>query len=216
MEISWIGHSSFLIKTSLGRRILMDPFSCPYIDSLNDISIITISHNHFDHNYIPKALENSIILNTLETYEDETIRIDAIKTFHDNINGHKRGDNIVFVINCDNVRIAHLGDLGHNLNTETIKSLFNIDVLCIPVGGNFTIDGKVASNLCKDISPKIIIPMHYNTVAIPSKIGGVDKFILNMGNGKKHPYESINIEEYKTSSNAVTLLSPLSLKPIDF
>lgn len=215
MEISWIGHSSFLIKTSLGRRILMDPFNCSYIDNLNDISIITISHPHFDHSYIPKSLETSLTLNSLEPYEDESLRIDAIKTFHDDINGYKRGNNIIFIINCDNIRIAHLGDLGHDLNTETIKLLSNINVLCIPVGGNFTINGETASSICRKISPKIIIPMHYNTLTNPSNISGVDKFILHMGNGKRHSSPSINIEKYETAINTVILPESIASRSLE-
>ncbi|MEW8956166.1 MBL fold metallo-hydrolase, partial [Clostridium sp.] len=125
------------------------------------------------------------------------------------------GDNLIFIINCDNVRLAHLGDLGHNLDTETIKLLSNINILCIPVGGNFTINGETAANICKKICTKIILPMHYNTLTNPSNISGVDKFILHMGNGRRHSSPYIDIEEYEKAINTVILPESIASRPLE-
>jgi len=72
----------------------------------------------------------------------------------------------------DGVRLLHLGDLGHKLTDEEIKEIGSIDILFIPVGGTYTIDAKTATEVCKQIGPSIIIPMHF-------KPEGVDNEILN-------------------------------------
>lgn len=42
-----------------------------------------------------------------------------------------------------------------------MESLKGLDVLLIPVGGFFTIDGAVAADIVKKIRPRITVPMHY-------------------------------------------------------
>lgn len=213
MEITWVGKSCFLIKTSMGKRILTDPFNCNYIDSLNDISYITLSHNHFNNNYIPEKLKSSIILRDSYNLNSTDFSIDCINSFHDEFKGKKRGDNKIFIFNFDNYRLAHLGHLGHSLDNNYIKMLQNINVLFIPIGGNFTIDARAASVICNDIHPNIILPMNFNLSTQASIIDGIDKFIPYMNKVQKLNSDTIILNDFTSYKKQVVLLSPSVYNP---
>ncbi len=181
MEIKWYGQACFLITTSNNTKLLTDPFDkLPY--NLPDIpvDIVTVSHNHFDHNH-HKAVKGQFKLYTKSGhYTEKDIVIDGIDTFHDDANGAKRGSNIVFKYTIDQLEVCHLGDLGHMLSEEQVKKLGHIDILLIPVGGIYTIDAKKAVKVIKQLNPSIIIPMHYGTKALENtnlELDRLDKFL---------------------------------------
>lgn len=95
------------------------------------------------------------------------VHIRTVATYHDDMEGLKHGKNSVFILEVDGWRIAHLGDLGHLLTAEQLKEINAkgpIDVLMIPVGGVYTLNGSDAKRVVKQIQPReYIIPMHYGT-----------------------------------------------------
>ncbi|MDD7796392.1 MBL fold metallo-hydrolase [Clostridium sp. 'White wine YQ'] len=184
VEIIWFGHSCFLIKTSTGRKILMDPFdeTLGYPTVEEEVDIITISHNHFDHNYINKLNSSCNICREPIKYSFNFCSIEGFVSYHDNLNGMKRGPNIIFVVEIDGLRICHLGDLGHIPTKESRRLLEPIDILMIPIGGNYTINGKDASLLTKLLNPKFVIPMHYSTPYVSASINGAEDFLISMRN----------------------------------
>lgn len=184
LEIEFLDHSSFLIKSSIGKRILIDPCPCSKINELDDISLITISHNHIDHNYVPDSLKGCECIQSCGDFTVENILIKGIPSFHDELNGEKRGENIIYTYTIDNLKLCHLGDLGHNLTPIQLKELKDIDILFIPIGGNFTLDGKQASSLCNVLKPKVVIPMHYTKSLYDLTLDSIDQFIFSMKNGE--------------------------------
>lgn len=196
MDITWLGHASFLIKTSNGKKILMDPFdnTVGYDIYRGTVSIVTISHNHFDHNYI-KDITYDNLIDKSGSFQIEDINIQGIQTFHDKMKGAKRGENIVFILEIDGLRVCHLGDLGHLLSDRELDLLGSIDVLFIPVGGNFTIDGEEAAKICKKLQSKIVIPMHYATPKLKFSLEGVEKFLNFMKNATKINSNSFTVED---------------------
>ena len=85
-------------------------------------------------------------------------------------------------LEVDGIRVCHLGDLGHPLSDKQVADVGKVDILLIPVGGNYTIDAKVASEVCAKLSPKVIVPMHYQMPGLNSesfsKLQPVEPFIL--------------------------------------
>lgn len=209
MEITWFGQSCFLIKTSKNKFILTDPFDekIGYKAYTGPADVVTISHHHFDHDCTTKLSEGTKILDTPGEYNWEDIYIKGFPSYHDKQKGALRGKNTIFTIEADGLRICHLGDLGYVLTDEEIKALGKIDVLLIPVGGNFTIDGNEASELCLKMKSKIVIPMHFKTSLISLPIEGAEKFILRMKNGEKTYDNKISITEKPTGVNEVKILS---------
>jgi L-ascorbate metabolism protein UlaG (beta-lactamase superfamily) len=208
MEITWYGHSCFLIKDSKGRKVLTDPFdnSVGYQKPNVVVDVVTISHNHFDHNFTEGLPGTPSIVNNCGYFNVCDIPINGIPSFHDKVKGAKRGENIIYIYEVDGFRLCHLGDLGHLLTDDDINMIGELDVLFIPVGGNFTVDGKEASDIAKKINSHLVIPMHYKTRAISFPIDGVENFITNMKNGERIGGHTMALEEKEESYNLVKIL----------
>ena len=104
-----------------------------------------------------------------------------------------------------------MGDLGHPLSNEQIAELGEVDVLLIPVGGFFTIDAKTASQLCDQLKPRVIIPMHYNNSKCALPISGVDDFLQGKSSVKQLDSSEIEFkpEELPASTQIIVLKSAL-------
>lgn len=169
MTITYHGHSTFKIKGRVGV-VVTDPFD-EYIGlSLPSMSadIITVSHDHKDHNAIKSLTgtarrSNPFVVTDAGEYEVGGISVFGVQSFHDANGGVERGKNLVFTILVDGIRICHLGDLGHELTPEQLEEIGEVDVLLCPVGGVFTIDPEVAVKTIRAIEPGIVIPMHYKS-----------------------------------------------------
>lgn len=173
VTLRWYGHSTFLITSSQGTKILTDPMPTNMgydIKPIDGVDIVTIGHEHSDHNNTKLATGNPIVLRGLagrewatvdQKVKDVTIR--NVPTFHDNSQGTQRGKNSAFAFELDGLRIVHLSDLGHILSQEQAAAIGPVDVLLIPVGGFYTIDGAQATQVVQQLSPKIVVPMHYKT-----------------------------------------------------
>ena len=131
MKIKWWGHASFLITTSKNKMILTDPYNeeLPYNKITDKPDYVTVSHDHFDHNAVDLLKGSPEVIKKSSGFEDDNISVKGISVYHDDAEGDKRGENIIFIINTDGYKIAHLGDLGHELNKEDLNRLKDIDIL---------------------------------------------------------------------------------------
>ena len=159
------GHSEFLLETADGFRILTDPFDAHVGYPMKKVACdaVTVSHGHGDHCFVEKA-EGSIVIadEAGATRLSSDVKALGIPSFHDECEGKKRGKNLVFIIEAEGLRIAHLGDLGA-WDDALIEAIGYVDILLVPVGGYYTIDAASAAALCKRLAPRVVIPMHYKT-----------------------------------------------------
>jgi L-ascorbate metabolism protein UlaG (beta-lactamase superfamily) len=195
IHIRYLGHSCFYILNKENNNnfsILIDPYSYemkyPFLkefqktQEFKNLNYIISSHTHFDHfnedifkllksKYLKGADDNNwypFYINILEN------KIYNFGVYHDENLGKNRGKNSILVIqtklNNNNLKIVHLGDIGHTLNQNNlypnklnlnITDIKNCDILFLPIGGYFTIDVKNIPDLIDFINPKVIIPMHY-------------------------------------------------------
>ncbi len=169
MTITYHGHSTFKIKGKRGT-VVTDPYDNYIGLTLPNMSadIVTISHDHKDHNAVSSLTgtarrKNPFIVTESGEYEVGGISIFGVHTFHDANGGVERGSNQVFTSLVDGIKICHLGDLGHELTPEQLEEIGSVDVLLCPVGGVYTIDPEVAVKIIRAIEPGIVIPMHYKT-----------------------------------------------------
>jgi L-ascorbate metabolism protein UlaG (beta-lactamase superfamily) len=188
-SITWNGHSSFTITNEKGTRIVTDPFGDGIGYKVQDLyaEIVTVSHDHFDHNNLGAIKSNFTAIRERGQFKINDIKIKGTKTYHDTEAGTQRGENTVYTYKIDGVNVCHLGDLGHELSTAQIKSIGKVDILMIPVGGLYTIDAEVASKVVSQLDPKVVIPMHYKTKALIPDFGQlskVDSFIEKMKDWK--------------------------------
>lgn len=177
IKIRWHGHACFEISNS--KTIVIDPHDGASIGiepPRVKADVILVSHEHYDHNKV-KAVEKKGSIVVRESREIDGIIIEAFKAYHDNSKGSKRGEIKIFKIEYNGFKICHLGDLGHVLDDELIEKLGEIDILFIPVGGIFTIDGGEAMEIIKKIDTKVIVPMHYKIEGLSLPINRLDEFI---------------------------------------
>src|SRR4030042_5302788 len=100
-----------------------------------EANIITISHDHPDHNQKDQVAGSPFIIDAPGEYEISEISLFGIATFHDSMEGRERGKNIIFLIEADGLKLCHLGDLGHKLSDKQLEELNEVDILFIPIGG---------------------------------------------------------------------------------
>lgn len=208
-KLRWYGQSFFVIETTKGTRVAFDPHAIEAFGrQTTKADLVLISHPHPDHVRLevieikdkPKVIQgikvgagnpeagppNRQQWNPVdEQFRDVKVR--SIGTFHDSMQGFQRGKNTIFVLEFDGLKLAHLGDLGHLLSEEQLRSLGSIDVLLIPVGGVYTLNGDQAKKVVAQIKPsKYILPMHFGTKTFDDLLP-VDEFLDGQTNVERKP-----------------------------
>ncbi len=182
MEIIWLGHSCFKLKGKQAT-VITDPYSpnLGYSLGKQTASIVTVSHQHPGHSFSDGISGNPKLVTGPGEYEISNVLIIGVATFHDENRGGTRGKNTIYLIEMDEILICHLGDLGHVLTDKQVEELGSVDVLLIPVGGVSTINAPVATEIVRQLEPKIVIPMHYKTLAINRELEPLDRFLKEIG-----------------------------------
>lgn len=182
MEITWYGHSCFRLRGREGI-VITDPFGkeCGYEWPRPRADIVTVSHEHVNHNQGDRVAGDPKIVHGPGEYEISNIFITGIGTFHDNKKGAERGKNTIYLIEFDDLKVCHLGDLGHVPTETQAETLAGLDVLFVPVGGVTALHAAQAAEVVSQLEPRIVIPMHYQTKAFTGKLDDLDKFFKEMG-----------------------------------
>lgn len=202
MNIVWKGQSCFHVSSNQGKdgqvNIIIDPFdeSTGLKVPKMEADIVLVSHQHHDHNNVKAVSGNPFLIEGPGEYEIREVFVNGINSFHDNSQGKEKGSNTIFVVEVEGVRICHLGDLGQKeLTSEQVERIGDVDILMIPVGGNFTIDSKEAIKIMSQVEPSIVIPMHYAIPKLKIKLDGVDKFLKTMGIKKLDPLPKLSVKK---------------------
>ncbi len=183
LEISWLGHASFKIKTPQ-IVIYVDPYNLSFGEKAD---LILVTHDHFDHKdeksiEILSKTETEVLVggeNIKEGEEKEVngIKIKAVPAYNLAKPFHPKGKGVGFVLEISGKKIYHAGD------TDKIKEmaeLGEIDLALLPIGGTYTMNEEEAAEAVKMIKPKKVIPMHYGTFSEIS--GDPEKFKELVGN----------------------------------
>jgi len=203
MLIQYYGQSCFKIVTKPGGRateditLFFDPFSkeLGLRPPQGQADVIFVSHDHFDHNNINALKGDPVIIETPGEYAIKGINVVGVDSFHDNTEGSTKGRSTIFILEAEELKICHLGDLGSELNGKQLEEIDGVDILFIPIGGNHTIDGKKAAELIRKIEPAIVIPMHYKLPGSTAEIEDEKKFCDEMGNCPKEKIAKLNIKK---------------------
>lgn len=183
MTISWFGQSCFRIESKEGS-IIIDPFSReiglrpPRIKD----DLVLVTHNHYDHNNLEGLNPEAFVINMPGEYEKKRVYVRGIMSYHDKSQGRERGPNTIYVIKTEEMTVCHMGDFGQEkLDDKQVEEIGNVDILLVPVGGNYTINYKEAIGVISQIEPKVIVPMHYKLKGLNVDIEGPEKFIKELG-----------------------------------
>lgn len=199
-DIQYLGHSCFRLRGRDGI-VLTDPFDRSVGVDIGkpNAHIVTVSHAHPDHANaaaVRPAREKVFTIQGPGEYEVGGILISGVRTFHDKKQGADLGSNTVYVIHIDDVVFCHLGDLGHELTTQQIDEIGEVDVLFVPVGGGETIGPAEAAGVISQLEPRIVVPMHYapsSQSSFMSELAPIDKFTHELGIKDYTPEEKLTL-----------------------
>jgi L-ascorbate metabolism protein UlaG (beta-lactamase superfamily) len=184
MRITYYGHSCFLVEAEDGTRIILDPYlhgsfgGAVMYDPVDEpADAVLASHEHDDHSATGTIPGTPRVFLHPKSERVGSVQITGIQVDHDEAGGRQRGKNTITVIDDGDLRLVHLGDLGHPLDAALVQKIGPVDVLLVPVGGHFTIDYKAAAGVVEALAPRVVVPMHYKTAKVDFPIVGVDEFL---------------------------------------
>lgn len=217
MVITSYGLSCFKV-TSGERVIAFDPPSkksklkSPYFQT----DIVLVSHDHDDHSgkdvLHGKEAERPFVIDGPGEYEYKDISAIGIPSFHDTNEGKKEGLNTIYQVKFEDIVLLHLGDFGEKMFRNDIKEkLDEIDVLFLPIGGGTVLDAENAAKIASEIEPRIIIPMHYDTLAPAKKKEVMKTFFDEMGIREIKPEDKFTFKkkDLPIDETRVVVLEPI-------
>jgi L-ascorbate metabolism protein UlaG (beta-lactamase superfamily) len=176
---------------------------CPEAD------VVAVTHEHADHNDVGGVKGKPQVVRGAGAHEAKGIRVKGVATYHDTSKGSQRGENTIFCIAVDGVTICHVGDLGHDLDDRTVADVGPVDVLLVPVGGNFTVDAAVANRVCDRLKPKLVIPMHFQNDRCPNfPVTGVDDFVALRSPVKRLDGSELTVRKEDLPATVETVVTP--------
>jgi L-ascorbate metabolism protein UlaG (beta-lactamase superfamily) len=219
MRVDWHGQSAFTLDGE-AATVFIDPWGdmsaaaasgiswdYPPIESPADTDLLIVTHEHVDHNAVETITgEPTLVRSEAGTHESPVGNVVAIASEHDDVAGTERGPNTIVVFELDGIRVAHFGDFGQAaLRPEQRAHLEGIDLLFIPVGGGFTIDGTTAAEIAKDLAPSWVVPMHYKTPKI-SFLETEEQFVDAMPNVERLESPSFNTVDLEETSEPLVIV----------
>lgn len=194
MDITWYGQSCFRLRDR-SVAVITDPYAEAGGLKLPRLTgdIVTISHDHADHNYAAGVKGDPFVIESPGEYEVKGLFVTGLGMFHDDKRGAERGRNTIYVYDFTDAKICHLGDLGHAPTQTQVEEMGDIEVLLIPVGGKYTLDARQAVEVVSLIEPRIVIPMHYALPGMETPIEGVEAFLKEMGLRDPERLESYSV-----------------------
>ena len=204
MDVTWLGHGCFRLR-GRSAAVVTDPYP-PAVGlklSRMDAEVVTVSHDHENHSYVQVIREGAYEIRGPGEYEVAGVSVIGIPTYHDADKGAKHGRNTVYLIEIDDVRVCHLGDLGHKLDDTEAEAVASPDVLLVPVGGEPAMNGAQAAEVVRQLEPRYVVPMHYAIPGLKLKLEPIDRFLKEMGVTSSEPQPKLAVQkssvtEYET------------------
>ena len=166
-QLTFLGHSTFLIESPGGIRIATD-FTGYAGGTMPDV--VTMNHAHSSHytDHPDPAIKHVLKgwgENGKPASHDLTVGDVRIRNVTTDIRfgntSRLSSENSIFVFEMAGLCIGHLGHLHHELTPEHMGWLGRLDVVLVPVDGRYTMPQENMMTVLKDIKARVIIPMHY-------------------------------------------------------
>ena len=211
MEITWLGHSCFRLRTG-DLAIITDPFPASLGLPMGEPQAVavTVSHDHPNHSHWQAVKGDPRVLRGPGEYELSGIYITGIMTPAGE--GDPEGKrNTAYLIEMENLKLCHLGDVSSPLSTRQVEELTPLDVLFLPAGGICTVGIPRAVEMVQRLSPKVVVPMHYSLPGLGTALNPLDGFLKEMGLKDLEPQPRLNITATSLPAELrVVILAPRS------
>jgi L-ascorbate metabolism protein UlaG (beta-lactamase superfamily) len=215
MKITYFGHSCFLIEAQDHTRLVLDPYLHGSFDGAlkygpvdEPADVVLASHEHDDHSATDTIPGKPRVFLHPVGERVGSVSITGVQVAHDDSGGSQRGKNTITIIDDGDLRLVHLGDLGHVLDAEAVKRIGHVDVLLVPVGGHFTIDYREAAAVVDALEPRLVIPMHYKTPKVDFPIAPVDAFLGTQESVRQNPDSALEVSKATLPAGRTTIVLP--------
>ncbi len=211
MEITYLGHSSFKLRGKT-VTVVTDPYDSEFVGlkfPKTQADIVTVSHQHNDHNFTSAVEGGPFIISEPGEYEIKGVSVFGYPSFHDEKSGELRGKNIVYLIEIDGLKICHLGDLGGNLSRNIMEEIGTMDVLMVPVGGIVTLGLNETTEFIRQAEPKIVLPMHFKTEGLEKtfdELSSLNDFLTKFGVDNPEKMDKLTIAKDKLPEETKVIL----------
>ena len=167
VKLTYIGHSSFIIESPGGTRIITD-FAGYSAGIVPDA--VTMNRAHSSHY---TDMPDPAIRHVLRGWNPEggpavvdeeigDIRVRNVTTdIRGGMVGRQKDGNSIFIFEVAGLCIGHLGHLHHLLGAEHIGMIGRLDIVMVPVDGGYTMGQAEMLEVMRTIKARIVIPMHY-------------------------------------------------------
>ena len=199
MEITWLGHSSFRLRSG-NTTLITDPFpeslgvSMPA--ALTEAQVATVSNTHPNHSASGLLKGDPTLLDGPGEYEVASLYIKGIRTLLAQPPSEEEEGtpwNTIFTVEMEGMLVCHLGDLGGPLLSRQLEELSSPQVLLVPVGGHCTLTSAEAADIVNVIAPRMVIPMHYQMPGVKADLDGLAPFLKELGVKAPEPQSRLNV-----------------------
>ena len=215
MRITYFGHSCFLVEAQDRTKVILDPYlhgsydgAVKYAPVDEPADIVLASHEHPDHSATDTIPGKPRVFMHPVGERLGSVTITGIQVAHDESGGSLRGKSTISIVDDGDLRLVHLGDLGHLLDEAAVKKIGSVDVLLVPVGGYFTIDYQAAATTVDALAPSIVIPMHYKTPKIDFPIAPADAFLGTQNTVQRHQEPTLEVTKATLPTERTVVLLP--------
>jgi L-ascorbate metabolism protein UlaG (beta-lactamase superfamily) len=214
MEITYFGLNAVRLR---GREatVMIDPYE-PKLGlspvRLN-VQIVIFTHEDPTHFSLQGLAGDPHLVTGAGEFEIKAVAMTGTQTYHDAKKGIERGKNFVYTVEIDDLRVCHLGHLGHALSEDQLDAIGSkIDVLFVPIGGGSHINSAQATEIVNQIEPKLVVPISYKLpglTLLAQNLEGVEKFAKEMGATDLTPQPKLQISSSPTvEETKLVILEP--------
>jgi len=209
MEITWYGGSCVRLKGREGV-VAADPFRSIAGPTGRGLTADIVSYSHPDEAVVtgrgskakadvtsrllgvplPASLEEAFVLDSPGEYEIHDVMVIGVRTFRDNEQGAARGMGTSYVYELDGIYVAHLGEVGHLLDQDTIREIGHVDVVCLGIGPQ--LNAAHAAEIVGQLDAHMVVPLPLTeAAAVPE--GDLEKFLKEMSATDLQPVATLKV-----------------------
>ncbi len=209
MEITWLGHSCFRLRSD-DLVVITDPYplSLGLRPDTRPATVVTVSNSHPNHSGWAEVAGEPKVFAAPGEYEYSGGSVRGVMTpLAPGVPREQR--NVAYSIDIDGVCVCHLGDIALPLAARHLDDLGPVDVLLVPTGGGCTLSLDQVLRTMQDLEPKVVIPMHHEIPGVKAPLQGVDVFLSRMGLSEVQPQTRLAVTAANLPTDMrVTLLAP--------
>ena len=184
MDITWLGHACIRVRAQQ-TAVVMDPCDkdSGYDMGRPTADLITVSNPHPHHSNTRGVRGSALTVDGPGEYEIKGVQVTGVPTFlAPPVEDTPARLNTAFLLEAEELHLAHLGGLGAPLTPEQVEQLTVADILITPIGGGGDFDVAAAARTVRALEPMVVIPVLYPTKGRGSgEDGPLQQFISAVG-----------------------------------